>query len=80
MAITKLLRLKEGKGTNRSAHLKNNIYYICNPEKTGGGCWIGGNAGTTPDVIYKTMLMNKKYRMRVYKQPYFLSDILVLND
>ena len=32
MAITKLLRLKEGKGTNRSAHLKNNIYYICNPE------------------------------------------------
>ena len=61
MAITKLLRLKEGKGTNRSAHLKNNIYYICNPEKTGGGCWIGGNAGTTPDVIYKTMLMNKRF-------------------
>lgn len=27
-----------------------------------------------------SMLMNKKYRMRVYKQPYFLSDILVLND
>ena len=61
MAITKLLRLKEGKGANRSAYLKNNIYYICNPEKTCGGRWIGGNAGTTPGVIYKTMMMNKTY-------------------
>lgn len=61
MAITKLLRLKEGKGSNKSAHLRNNIYYICNPEKTCEGRWIGGNAGTTPQVIYKTMMMNKDY-------------------
>ena len=48
MAITKLLRIKETRGTSKSSHLKNNIFYICNPEKTSGGCWIGGNAGTTP--------------------------------
>ena len=60
MAVTKLLRLKEAKGKQKAAHLKNNIYYICNPEKCGGGLWIGGNAGTTPEIIYETMLSNKK--------------------
>ena len=61
MAITKLLRLKETKGANRASHLKNNLFYICNPEKTSGGIWIGGNAGTTPENIYSTMMMNKNY-------------------
>ena len=61
MAITKLLRIKETRGASKSSHLKNNIFYICNPEKTSGGCWIGGNAGTTPEIIYKTMMMNKNY-------------------
>ena len=61
MAITKLLRIKETRGASKSSHLKNNIFYICNPEKTSGGCWIGGNAGTTPEIIYKTMIMNKNY-------------------
>jgi len=61
MAITKLLRIKETRGASKSSHLKNNIFYICNPEKTSGGCWIGGNAGTTPEIIYKTMMINKNY-------------------
>ena len=62
MAITKLLRIKETKRGSRSSHLKNNLAYICNPEKTSGGCWVGGNAGTTPEIIYRTMMMNKNYR------------------
>ena len=61
MAITKLLRIKETRGASKSTHLKNNIFYICNSEKTSGGCWIGGNAGTTPEIIYNTMMMNKNY-------------------
>ena len=61
MAVTKLLRLKEAKGNNKAAHLRHNIFYICNPDKCDGGLWIGGNAGTTPDIIYQTMIGNKQF-------------------
>ena len=60
MAITKLLRIKETKGRQKSSHLQKNIEYICNPVKTGNGFWIGGNAGPGPEAIYKNMIMNKK--------------------
>ena len=61
MAITKLLRLKEATRGSPSAHLKHNIEYICNPDKCGGGIWIGGNAGATSGIIYQTMMENKRY-------------------
>lgn len=61
MAITKLLRLKESIRGNKAAHLKNNLEYICNPDKCGGGVWIGGNAGMTPEIIFQTMADNKKF-------------------
>ena len=60
MAITKLTRLKESPGKNRAEHLKNNLFYICNPDKCQGGVLIGGNAGITPEIIYQTMIENKK--------------------
>ena len=60
MAITRLLRLKESKTGNPAQHLINNIRYICNPDKTEGGLWIGGNAGQEPATIISTMLRNKK--------------------
>ena len=60
MAVTKLLRIKETKGRSKSAHLKNNINYICDLLKTEGGIYIGGNAGQTPRQIYNSMMMNKK--------------------
>ena len=59
MAITKLLRIKESSGKNPAAHLKKNLFYICNQEKTGGGIWLGGNAGSSPEIIYQTFLANK---------------------
>lgn len=61
MAITKLLRMKETKGADKSVHLKRNIFYICNPEKTESGLWIGGNAGNDPSTIYHTMMQNKEF-------------------
>ena len=60
MAITKLLRIKETPGKNPAAHLKKNLFYLCKLEKTGGGIWIGGNAGMSPEVIYATFLRNKE--------------------
>ena len=61
MAITKLLRIKECSRGNKAQHLKNNIRYILNPEKTQGGLNIGGNAGVTWDWVYGTMVENKRY-------------------
>lgn len=61
MAITKLLRIKEANGSNKAAHLKKNLFYICNPEKTAGGIWIGGNAGCNPEIAYRTMIQNKEF-------------------
>ncbi len=60
MAITKLLRIKETTGRSKAAWLKNNIFYICRPEKTEGGVLIGGNAGITPETIYDTIIRNKR--------------------
>ncbi len=61
MAITKLLKIGENTGHgNIHAHLKNCIFYICNPDKTDNGFLIGGNAGLDPEVIYETMLFNKE--------------------
>ena len=61
MAITKLLRLKESVRGSPAAHLKHNLLYICNLDKCGGGIWIGGNAGMSPEIIFQTMLENKRY-------------------
>ena len=61
MAITKLLRLKECGHGNQSQHLKNNIKYILNPEKTQGGLNVGGNAGVTWEWAYDSMIENKQY-------------------
>ena len=62
MAITKLLAIKEHKGSG-SIHksLKNAINYICNPAKTQNGFLIGGNSGNTPEAIYNAMIFNKEY-------------------
>ncbi|MCD7956786.1 MAG: relaxase/mobilization nuclease domain-containing protein [Lachnospiraceae bacterium] len=61
MAVTRLLRIKETKGSNKALHLKKNLFYICRNDKTENGLWIGGNAGRTPEVIYRTMVENKKF-------------------
>ena len=61
MAITKLLRLKECGHGNKAQHLKNNLHYILNPEKTQGGLNIGGNAGVTWEWVYDSMIENKRY-------------------
>lgn len=60
MAVTKLLRIKETKGSNPAAHLKKNIFYICDPAKTEGGLYIGGNAGFSPEMIYAAFIQNKQ--------------------
>lgn len=61
MATTKLLRIKQSGVKNKAAHLKNSIFYICNPDKTDGGIYVGGNAGLHPEIIYKNMMRNKSY-------------------
>lgn len=61
MAVTKLLRMKEADGKNKAAHLKHNIYYICNPEKTEGGLYISSNAGVSPETIFRAMVRNKEF-------------------
>ncbi|MCC8051903.1 MAG: relaxase/mobilization nuclease domain-containing protein [Clostridiales bacterium] len=60
MAITKLLRIKESGGADKASHLKKNIFYICQDAKTSDGVWIGSNAGSTPGMICRTMVENKK--------------------
>ena len=61
MATTKLLRIKQTGGSNKSLHLKNSIFYICNPDKTEGGMYVGGNAGMAPKAIYQEMVRNKLF-------------------
>ena len=51
MAVTRLLRIKETPGSNPAAHLKKNLFYICRPDKTADGLYIGGNAGVSPEII-----------------------------
>ncbi len=60
MAVTKLLRIKEAKGGNPAQQLKNSLQYICNPEKTKDGLYIGGNSGLTWETAYATMTFNKQ--------------------
>lgn len=60
MAVTKTLRIAENKKGHPAAHLKNNLFYICNPEKTEDGKWMVSNAGSTADEIYSRYLRNKK--------------------
>lgn len=62
MAITKLLAIKEshGRGSKPSDHLRRNIFYICNPEKTQDGTWVESNAGASPYEIYSNMMLNKQ--------------------
>lgn len=67
MAVTRLRRIKETSGKNPAAHLKKNIFYICNPKKTQGGIYIGGNAGISPEMIYQTMIRNKAYWQKTDK-------------
>ena len=59
MAITKLMHMKETPGSNPSGHLKNAIDYILKPEKTKGGLLVGGNCGTTPEMVYQQMMDTK---------------------
>ena len=66
MAITKLLRIKETRGASKSSHLKNNIFYICNPEKTSGGCWIGGCFAGDDSAFYAMAVASR------YDDPYTL--------
>ncbi len=62
MAISKLLKINEDKKHGDvHSHLKNSIFYICNPEKTEGGRFIGGNSGSTPETVLQTICMNKEY-------------------
>lgn len=60
MALTKLMHMKQTGGKTPSRHLKNGINYIMKGEKTAGGRWIGGNAGSTPWEVYQTMLDTKR--------------------
>lgn len=71
MALTKLMHMKQcGKG-NPARHLKNGIAYIMQDKKTDHGRWIGGNAGSTWQEVYQTMLETKQeFRKQNGRQGY----------
>ena len=56
MAITKIMHMKECKGSDKAKHLRNGIKYILNPKKTDGGWLIGGNCGTDPEEVFRSMM------------------------
>lgn len=58
MAITKLMNIKQGKAGG-SRHLLNSIQYVMNEKKTAGGSLIGGNSGSVPGEVYRTMMDTK---------------------
>ena len=60
MAVTLLKNIKENKKGNPSAHLKNAIHYILNPDKTENGLWTGGNCGNDTEEIFSAMIQTKK--------------------
>lgn len=60
MALTKLMHMKQSGRGNPSRHLKNGIAYIMRGEKTQGGRFLGGNAGSTPAEVYQTMMDTKR--------------------
>ena len=62
MGITKLMHMKESRGTPY-IHLKNGLEYILDEKhqqkKTGGGVWVGGNCGTQSREILQKFLQTK---------------------
>jgi hypothetical protein len=60
MAITKILNIKTSGGGNPGRHLHNAIRYIMNPDKTGDGELVGGNAGSQPGEVYAAMQDTKE--------------------
>ena len=64
MAVTKLLRIKEGKGSRQNRPLLDALKYICNPEKT-KDIYIGGTAGGSAESAFQQMVENKK----VWRKP-----------
>lgn len=60
MALTKLMHMKQCRKGNPARHLKNGISYIMQEKKTDYGRWIGGNAGSTWQEVYQTMLETKQ--------------------
>ena len=64
MAVTKLLRIKEGKGSRQNRPLLDALRYICNPEKT-KDIYIGGTAGWSAESAFHQMVENKK----VWRKP-----------
>ena len=64
MAVTKLLRIKEGKGSRQNRPLLDVLKYICNPEKM-KDLYIGGNAGWSAESAFHHMVENKK----VWRKP-----------
>lgn len=60
MAITKLQHQKEGPSGDKAKHLKNAIYYICDPSKTSGDVFVYSNVGSTPKEVIESMLNTKE--------------------
>lgn len=60
MGITKLLHMK-AQPRCVYEHLQNAIYYILEEEKTQGGLYVGGNAGTEPDEVLARFLDTKEF-------------------
>lgn len=60
MAITKILNIKTSGGGDPGRHLYNAIRYIMNPDKTGDGELVGGNAGSQPGEVYAAMQDTKE--------------------
>ncbi|MDO4977652.1 MAG: relaxase/mobilization nuclease domain-containing protein [Eubacteriales bacterium] len=58
MAITKIMNIKQSAQGNAS-HLQASIRYIMNPKKTENGSLIGGNAGSSPEEVFETMMETK---------------------
>ena len=54
MAITKILNIKESEGRNLASHLKNDLEYIQNPDKT-EECVLVGGINCLPDTAFEQM-------------------------
>lgn len=59
MALTILMHMKQSGTKYPGRHLKNAIRYILKPEKNEQGLWIGGNAGSTAEEIYRNFIRTK---------------------
>ena len=65
MAITKLMHIKERKGNDPSAGLRNSIHYILDDAKTGGTYWVSSNCGDTAEEIYEAMMDTKREFLQI---------------